>query len=314
MFRSKDIALLHDFVAVCEAGNMTRAAQTLNTTQSAITQRVQRLESALKTKLVKRHSRGIIPTEQGKILLRYAARVNSLIEDAVAEISAWEGSPVGAVSIGLPPSVSSVLISPLISAVKERLPGVELTVAEAFSGYLEGWLQNNEIDFAFLFNQVRNDQLSLTDILYEDLYLISNTALAKDMPRELEIRDLEGIPFVAPSRRHGLRTEVQSEAVRQGVELNVVLEIDAGHQLIKQIELGVGVAVLARSSVMSELESGILVAKPIIKPKFTRTVSLAVMQQKSDSFLLNRVKEVILEVVGELIASEQWLGEKIIHS
>ena len=134
MLRSKDISLLHDFTVVCDQGNLTRAAQELNTVQSAVTQRMQRLEDAIGTKLLKRHSRGVRPTEQGEILLKYARQMDALVADAIAEVTAWEGSPSGAISIGLPPSVSAVLTTPLIEAVNRTLPNVELTVAEAFSG------------------------------------------------------------------------------------------------------------------------------------------------------------------------------------
>ncbi|WP_417559631.1 LysR family transcriptional regulator [Marinomonas sp.] len=306
MLRSKDIALLNDFVVLCEVGNMTRAAKELNTTQSAVTQRMQRLESALNTSLMKRHSRGIEPTEQGKILLSYISRLNLLVDDAIAEIAAWEGSPVGAVSIGLPPSVSAVLTTPLIFAVKNSLPGVELTVAEAFSGYLEGWLETGEIDFAFVFNRTSTPQIEVTHLLCEELYLICNSELNSRLPDELEVKDLERIPLIAPSRRHGLRTEVQKEADKQGIDLNIVLEIDAGHQLIRQIELGLGAAILARSSVMPELTTGTLFNKRIVKPSFTRTVSLAVRRQKAESYLLKRVEEVLLKVVTELIQTDKW--------
>ena len=109
MLRSKDISLLHDFTVVCDQGNLTRAAQELNTVQSAVTQRMQRLEDAIGSKLLKRHSRGVRPTEQGEILLKYARQMDALVADAIAEVTAWEGSPSGAISIGLPPSVSAVL-------------------------------------------------------------------------------------------------------------------------------------------------------------------------------------------------------------
>jgi len=309
MLKSKDIALLNDFAVLCEVGNMTRAAKALNTTQSAVTQRMQRLESALNTSLMKRHSRGVEPTEQGKILLSYISRLNLLIGDAVAEISSWEGSPVGAVSIGLPPSVSAVLTTPLIFAVKNVLPGVELTVAEAFSGYLEGWLETGEIDFAFVFNRDSNQQIEVTHLLHEDLYLICNLEFYNRLPAELKVKDLDGLPLIAPSRRHGLRTEVQKEASNQGISLNIVLEIDAGHQLIRQIELGLGAAILARSSVMPELAAETLFSKRIVSPSFTRTVSLAVQRKKAESYLLSRVEEVILKVVNELIETGQWPAE-----
>jgi LysR family nitrogen assimilation transcriptional regulator len=240
--------------------------------------------------------------------LKYARKLDALVADAVAEVSAWQGSPFGAVSIGLPPSVSAVLTTPLIEAVNAKLPNVELTVAEAFSGYLEGWLENGEIDFGFVFDKSSNADLEINELVEESLFLICHPDQAKRLPKELALENLVGLPLIAPSRRHGLRTGVEAEASKRGLKLNIRLEVDAGHQLIQQIERGVGSAVLARSAVMPELRDGKLVALPIVDPVFRRKVCLAVRTEKSDSFLLHRIREVLLSVVKELIDTEIWPG------
>ena len=208
---------------MCQQGNLTKAAEVLNTGQSAVTQRMQRLEDVLKTRLLTRHSRGVAPTDQGKILLRYANKLTTLVADASAEIEAWEGSPSGSVSIGLPPSVSAVLTTPLIEAVNKALPNVELTVAEAFSGYLSGWLENGEIDLGFVFDGTSTDTLLVTPLAEEELYLVADPQTAQNLPPEISINDLGQLQLIAPSRRHGLRTEVEAEASRRGVDLHVKL-------------------------------------------------------------------------------------------
>lgn len=309
MLKSKDIPLLHDFAVVCEHGNLTRAAQELNTGQSAITQRMQRLEDVMGAKLLRRHSRGVRPTEQGEILLKYSRDLNALVADAMAEVTAWQGSPSGAVSIGLPPSVSAVLTTPLIEAVNTALPNVELTVAEAFSGYLEGWLANDEIDFGFVFDKRSDATLEITELATERLYLICHVQQAETLPKELVLADLAGLPLIAPSRRHGLRTGVEAVAAQRGLKLNIRLEVDAGHQLIQQIERGIGAAVLARSAVMPELVDGRLIALPIVDPVFERTVCLALRKEKADSYLLKRVQSEMLTVVRHLIVSRAWPAE-----
>jgi len=109
-------------------------------------------------------------------------------------------------------SVSAVLTTPLIEAVNAALPNVELTVAEAFSGYLSGWLQNDEIDFGFVFNKTSNEVMAVQSLAEEDLYLITDPITAATLPPKLSIDDLGRLQLIAPSRRHGLRTDIQEEA------------------------------------------------------------------------------------------------------
>ena len=96
----------------------------------------------------------------------------------------------------------------------------------------------------------------ISDLVEEELYLITDRMTAASQPDQLSLRDLRGLPLVASSRRHGLRTDVEAEAIRRGVQLSIVLEVDAGHQLIRQVLRGAGSAVLARSAVMPELSEG----------------------------------------------------------
>lgn len=311
MLRPRDYPLLHDFAVVAREGNLTKAAEALNTVQSAVTQRMKRLEEAVGTKLLKRHSRGVVPTEQGLILLRYAKGLDALIKGAVAEIEDWEGSPRGAISVGLPPSVSAVLATPLIEAVNTALPHVELTVAEAFSGYLTGWLENDEIDFAFVFNQVSDASMVVTPVLEEELFLITDPGTRQRLPEKLRLRDMCDLPLIAPSRRHRLRTDVEEAAHKQGLQLDIRLEVDAGYQLIRQILRGGGSAVLARAAVMAELTEGQLKAVPITEPTFTRTVCLAIKREKASSYLFTRAKGVIIDVIETLIADGRWPAKKI---
>lgn len=311
MLGSKDVSLLHDFAVVCREGNLTRAARELNTVQSAVTQRMKRLEDAMGTRLLKRHSRGVTPTEQGQILLRYARKLNTLVADATAEVGAWEASPSGAVSIGLPPSVSTVLTSPLIEAVKTALPNVELTVAEAFSGYLSGWLENDEIDLGFVFDRAPGPRTMVSPLMREELYLITLPETARRLPASLGIGDLCSLSLVGPSRRHGLRRDLETAAEAAGRALDIVLEVDAGYQLIRQVLRGVGSCVLARSAVMPELQDGTLAAVPISNPRMRRTVCLARKREKSDSYLLARIEETLKTVVTELVEGQKWPGELV---
>ena len=308
MLKPRDLALLNDFLVVCEQGNLTRAADTLNTVQSGVTQRIKRLESAIGCELFVRHSRGVGLTERGELLAKYARKIQALVDDANAEISAWEGSPIGNISIGLPPSVATVLTAPLIDAIHAALPRVELTIAEAFSGYLFNWLETGEIDFGFVFNPARSAGIEIMPLAEESLYLITTANNRSNLPEEASIFDLEGLPLIAPSRRHKLRTDLENMARNNGVTLNVCLEVDAGHQLIRQILKGKGSAVLAQSSVTPELQEGLLIAVPMANPHYTREVCLVERLDRRHSLIQTQVRAVIKEVTKSLISSGEWPG------
>ena len=64
-----DVESLRTFLAVVEAGGVTRAAPRLNLSQSAVSRQISALEESLNVSLFHRHARGLILTEQGEMLL-----------------------------------------------------------------------------------------------------------------------------------------------------------------------------------------------------------------------------------------------------
>ena len=78
MARNLDLTALRSFVTVLEAGGVTRAANQLHLTQSAVSMQLKRLEEALGQPLLDRAGRGVTPTAQGEQLLAYGRRIRDL--------------------------------------------------------------------------------------------------------------------------------------------------------------------------------------------------------------------------------------------
>jgi len=79
-----DTELLRAFVAVAERGGFTRAADSLNRTQSAVSMQIKRLEGTMRTMLFERENRGVRLTRDGEALLSYARRILTLNDEALA--------------------------------------------------------------------------------------------------------------------------------------------------------------------------------------------------------------------------------------
>ena len=76
-----DSELLRTFLAVVDTGNVTRAANIVGRTQSAVSMQIKKLEDMLGDALFERHSRGVVLTPQGLRLLDNARRIVTLLDD-----------------------------------------------------------------------------------------------------------------------------------------------------------------------------------------------------------------------------------------
>ena len=79
--RNLDISVLRSFVAVAELGGMTRAADKLNLTQSAVSMQVKRLETVFESPLLTRVGRGVVLASQGQQLLSYSRQLLRLNDE-----------------------------------------------------------------------------------------------------------------------------------------------------------------------------------------------------------------------------------------
>ena len=94
MRRNLDLAALRALVAIADFGGVTRAAQMLNLTQSAVSMQIKRLEDALGQPLLDRTGRGVAPTAAGEQVITQARRMVAINDEVVARLTgpSYEGT------------------------------------------------------------------------------------------------------------------------------------------------------------------------------------------------------------------------------
>ena len=88
MLVAMDLKQLRYFVAVAEAGHITRAAHALGMQQPPLSQQMKALEASVGAQLLRRHPRGVSVTDSGKRLLDDARRILAdvaAVEDRFAQ-------------------------------------------------------------------------------------------------------------------------------------------------------------------------------------------------------------------------------------
>lgn len=141
-----DIAQLRALVAVADHGGVSAAADTLARTQSAVSQQMKRLESALGRPLFRRNGRGLVLTEDGAALVARARAVLAAHADALApfERPCLEGE----VRVGVPDDYAAFVLTRSLRAFAEAHPRTRLEVRCEPSYALSEALAASELDVA----------------------------------------------------------------------------------------------------------------------------------------------------------------------
>jgi DNA-binding transcriptional LysR family regulator len=144
MPRNIDMTALRSFVAVAEAGGVTRAAGFLNLTQSAVSMQLKRLEESLGQSLLDRSARQIGLTAQGEQLLGYGRRLLALNDEVYARLT--DQSFEGQLTLGVPSDIVYPYIPGVLQRFAAEYPRVKVQLISSYTNRLKRQFARGECD------------------------------------------------------------------------------------------------------------------------------------------------------------------------
>ncbi len=264
------------FLTVARQGNMTRAAAVLNTVQSNITSRIQRLEDQLGATLVVRSSRRLRLTPEGEALMPFALRLEELCRDIHKQFGQDEKPPSGSIRIGSIETFAASHLVGLIAGFTEGHPSVDISVETGGTNSLWEKLLKAELDIAFVSRRANESAFFEEKVFEDELVIVARTSFAS-------LSDL------ADSRYGKLKILVQRSGCSFTARLTDYLQ-EAGvperpmhavgtlEGVIGSVRAGGGIAVLPRSYLDSV--PGTHELSQIALPEKFRTVEIFMVVQR----------------------------------
>ena len=142
--RNLDISALRSFVTVAELGGVTRAAERLNLTQSAVSMQLKRLETAFDQPLMQRHGRGVCLTSEGEQLLGYGRRMVKLNDETWNRMmhEAFESR----VSFGVPEDIVRPYVTGMLREFVGAFPRARINMVSSISRLLLKQFEEGRIE------------------------------------------------------------------------------------------------------------------------------------------------------------------------
>lgn len=116
-------------LAVARHGSFLKAARLLETNQSTVARRIQRLERALGTKIFDRHAHGMELTPAGQILFDKALAIEGITHEIGAGLSGLDTEPVGTVRITVTEGIGYLWLTPVITEFCDLYPVIDIEIA-----------------------------------------------------------------------------------------------------------------------------------------------------------------------------------------
>jgi DNA-binding transcriptional LysR family regulator len=190
---------------VADRGSFSAAADSLEMTQSAVSQHVSALERAVGMTVVDRSSRPAQLTEAGNVLVRHARAVLARLDTAEQEVAAVAGRRLGRLRVGAFPTALATFMPAALSTFQRRYPDVTLTVVDDHVPRLQQRLADGELDLAIIYDHDELPELTRADFervhLFDDPY---RALLPRGHPlarpgRSLSLAQLSGETWVGGS-------------------------------------------------------------------------------------------------------------------
>jgi LysR family nitrogen assimilation transcriptional regulator len=307
-----DLKQLTALVTVSDVGSVTKAARLLHVVQPAVSRYIRSLEEELGVPLFDRTRHGMTLTPAGEVLATRARRALLELERARAEVRPDREHVRGIVTIGLLESTVEVLAAPLLESVAQQHPGVELRLVSAFSGHLQQWLDDGEVDMSLLYNLASTPSISVTPLLQESLWAVAppDVDLAA---AELTWDHLARQPLVIPVVGHGLRILIDQALDTTDDKPDVVCQTNSMLVQKKLVASGAAWTVLPAAGVADDVAAGRLNGGPLADPDVSRTIVLALQRGGRVPPAVEVVATEVIRVTRSLVRNRAWPTARVIE-
>ncbi len=258
------------FMKVIELGSLTKAAQQLGYTQSAVSHAINALESETGLRLIKRSRAGVKLTAEGERLMPSIERIVEAISGFEDAVNTLRGSESGSICIGAFTSVAVHWLPAMIKEYKTSHPNIEFRMLNGDYHDIAQWLSEGSIDIAFVTKKTKLPNSEYIPLTEDDILAV--------LPREHRLAgrevispsDIEGEPFI--SLLENSAQDARSVLEDSGVRVDVKFTAKDDYAIIAMVEQGLGISIMP-ALLLEGHSDGICTAK--IEGGKKRTIGLA---------------------------------------
>lgn len=275
------------FLEVALVGHLTKVAERMGLSQSAVSMSIKELESIIGYKLFDRINKKLVLNEKGRAFAEAISPLVSKLNDIEEEFKNDENN--GELLIGVSTTIADYLIPPIICQYMNSFPQVRVDLKVGNTRKIVEIIENGQADLGFVEGNVDSTAIKQEVVGLDELIIITgdkSLAMAQD---EYYIDNLLGKQWILREEGSGTREVFLTHLGDLASQLDLFMEL--GHpESIKNmlIQSGKCLSCLPRISVMKELERGDLYEVKIKNLKFERQFILIYHKDKYKTSLLRK--------------------------
>lgn len=282
------------FYYVAKYQSFSRAAAVLMSNQPNITKFMNNLEGQLDCKLFVRSNRGVTLTPEGELLYARVTVAYQQLKAAELELASSKALQKGTVTIGVSETALHGILLPVLNRFHGSYPGIRLCLSNHSTPQAIQVLESGLVDFSIVTTpyQIKRPFVETPLRQFQEVLTGSRqySALAK---RPCRLSELLQNPFICLGKGTGTYEFYSQLFLKHGLVLKPDTEVATTGQLLPIIRNNLGIGFIPEIFVQDALESGEVVALPVLEEIPRRTICLIEDTSRHLSIAADALKQML---------------------
>ncbi|HLO42382.1 MAG TPA: LysR family transcriptional regulator [Phycisphaerales bacterium] len=294
-----DLQRLRYFLAVAEAGSVSRAAARLRVTQPSVSQQLGKLEASVGRRLFDRQGRGMVLTDAGRGMHTRAARIIAEVDSLLRDGAGMEEGSTR-LAVGAIPTMAPYILPRALSALRKKLPECEISVREDVTERLVEMLHDNVLDCAILSTPIDDPMIELEVVGREELLAVVPAAWPEARGPMLTVADLREHPAILLEDVHCLSQQVKAFCTARKVAPRVVCRMTQLSTVLELVGLGMGLSIVPEMAARVDTSN---------VRKYVRLTSMKPVREIALAWRRGRTRGRGVEGLGEIL-KRHWMEKR----
>lgn len=231
--------------AIAATGSVTRAADTLHLTQSALSHQLRDIETRLAVPLFLRLGRRMVLTPAGERVLAASRRVLDEINRAEDDLRQIAQHGKGVLRLCSQCNTGYHWLPPLLEDFHRRHPGIDVQIVVNATDRPHDALLEGQIDLAFVTDEPDDSRIATAPLFKDELVAVVAPGHPFSTRRHVEPKDFAGLHLLLYSSARRGGNSIRNVVERAGVEPARVSQVPLTEAILELVRAGQGVGVMA---------------------------------------------------------------------
>jgi LysR family cyn operon transcriptional activator len=289
-----ELRQLKYFLKAKELLNFTEAANSLNISQSTLSQQIKQLEDELQISLFNRIGKRITLTEAGELFSSFALQSISKANEGFQLLKDLNNLNTGKIAIGVTYALRDILTQTVIE-FNTKYPEIEFEIVFGTSKELIEKLNHFELDVILTFEEIITENHFKYQALFTSpMTLVTATESALKNKKSISLKEISKLSLALPAKGYSTTQFISDAFAKSKLHPKVAIEINDIPTLLELVKSGNWYTILTQTTIKSEKGVSCI---PIEGKNMTRTAMIISIKEVYEK----KAVKVFLDILKSLV-------------